>query len=101
MIQTFIILIVISFMFFLYFKVKQWRTSAPVEKKWQQMKSSIALGSFVLFFGLNLAVLPRSKVDLIIGIIFVLVGGANAYFGYRGYKHLLPFVIEEAEQSRP
>ena len=87
-------------MFFLYFKVKQWRTVAPIEKKWQQMKASMALGSFVLFFGLNLAISPRSNIDLIIGIVFILIGSANAYFGYRGYKHLLPFVIEEAQQNR-
>ncbi|WP_209122087.1 YtpI family protein [Alkalihalobacillus sp. BA299] len=99
MTQSFIILIVISLAFFIYFKIKFWRTTATIEKKWQQTRANIALGSFLIFFGLNLLVFPRSTVDIIIGIIFVLLGLANAYFGFQNYKHYLPQVIEERKEK--
>ncbi|MEB1807780.1 MAG: YtpI family protein [Bacillaceae bacterium] len=95
MTQSLLILIVISLAFFIYFKIKFWRTTAEIEKKWQQTRANIALGSFLIFFGLNLLVFPRSTVDIIIGIIFALLGAANAYFGLQNYKHYLPQVIEE------
>ena len=100
MTQSFVILIVISLVFFIYFKVKFWRTAAPIEKKWQQTKANMSLGSFLIFFGLNLLVFPRSTVDIVIGIVFALLGGANVYFGYRAYQHYLPQVIEEGEGNR-
>ncbi|WP_096202697.1 YtpI family protein [Bacillus sp. FJAT-45350] len=100
MAQSFVILIVIALAFFIYFKVKFWRTKSPVEKNWIQSKANMSLGAFLAFFGLNLLLFPRSNIDITIGIIFTLLGATNTFLGYRNYKHFLPQVLDEASQNR-
>lgn len=97
--SIFVILIVISLSFYIFYKAKYYRTKRPVEKQWISAKSSIALGLFVSFFALNQFFLHNSTVSTIIGIIFLLVGGGSVWAGYRAYKHLLPLAIQEAKQA--
>lgn len=98
--QIFTILIVISVGFFIYFKIKQWRASSTLESKWQQTRGNIALGVFLISFSLNSLYFPRSKVEIIVGIVFGLLGIANVYFGYQAYKHYLPQLVDEIEKSK-
>ena len=42
-----VVLIVILFAFYLFYKTKYFRSNRPVEKKWLSAKSNIALGLFV------------------------------------------------------
>ncbi|UOE93432.1 YtpI family protein [Alkalihalobacillus sp. LMS39] len=100
MVQTFFILIIFSIVFFFYFKVKYWRTHQPIMKKWTQTKANMALGSFLLFFGLNSLLFPRSTLEIVIGVIFSLLGSANIYFGYKAYKHYMPYALQEAENQK-
>ena len=95
----FVILIIISFSFYIFYKAKYFRTKRPVEKQWISAKSSMALGLFVSFFAVNQFFLRTSTVSTIVGIVFLLVGGGSVWAGYRAYKHLLPLAIQEAKQS--
>ncbi|MCT8137387.1 YtpI family protein [Anaerobacillus sp. CMMVII] len=96
MITTF--LIVVSAVFYLFYKVKYFQTKSPIEKKWISTKGNIAIGIFLISFGLNQIVITTT-VALIIGTIFILLGTANVYFGYKAYKHYVPFVIQEANSK--
>lgn len=94
---SFIILIVVSLSFYLYFKVKAVRAKAPYEKQWRNTKASIALGTFLMFFGINQILQPRSTVEVVISIIFIVLGIINISLGIKAYKHYTPLVIEESK----
>jgi O-antigen/teichoic acid export membrane protein len=96
---TLVIFIIFSFSFYVYYKIKYFRTRRPIERRWISAKSSIALGLFVFFFGLNQFFLHSSAVTYIVGTIFLLVGAGSAWAGYRAYKHYLPLVLEEAKHT--
>ncbi|GLH64649.1 MULTISPECIES: YtpI family protein [Bacillaceae] len=96
---TLVIFIIFSFSFYVYYKIKYFRSHRPMERRWLSAKSSIALGLFVFFFGLNQFFLHSSTVTYIIGTIFLLIGAGSAWAGYRAYKHYLPLVLEEAKQT--
>lgn len=92
------VFIVVSFMFYLFYKTKYFRTRRPMEKRWLSGKSSMALGLFVMLFGLNQFFVYLSTVSIIVGVLFILIGGASVYNGFRQYKHFLPLAVEEAEK---
>lgn len=94
----FAVLIVVSFSFYLYFKIKSVRSHLQMEKKWISGKSSIALGLFVAFFGINQLFLFQSTTTYIVSSVFILIGAASIFNGYKMYKYYLPFAIDEAEQ---
>ncbi|PFK35736.1 hypothetical protein COI93_16540 [Bacillus cereus] len=89
--------IIISFMLYLFYKTKYFRTTRPMEKGWLAGKSQVALGVFVALFGANQFFLELSTVRIIVGILFVLFGCASIFNGFRQYKHFSPLAIEEAE----
>jgi hypothetical protein len=95
---VFVIFIAFSLAFYAYYKIKYFRSTRPMERRWISAKSSIALGAFVLFFGINQFFIHQTTISLIIGIVFLLIGGGSAWAGLRAYKHYLPLVIEEAKQ---
>jgi O-antigen/teichoic acid export membrane protein len=95
-----VILIIFSLSFYVYYKIKYFRSKRPIERQWISAKSSIALGSFVFFFALNQFFLHRTTVSFIVGIVFLLVGGGSIWAGYRAYKHYLPLAIKEAEEAQ-
>ncbi|MFD3445325.1 YtpI family protein [Microbacteriaceae bacterium 4G12] len=90
--------IIISFMFYLFYKTKYFRTRRPMEKSWLSGKSGIALGLFVASFGFNQFFVHDSTISRVIGTLFLLYGTFIVYNGIRQYKHFLPLAIEEAEQ---
>lgn len=100
MTEIFVILIIVSISFYVYFKIKQWRAKSELEAKWQQTRGNMALGAFLIFFGLDLLFFPRSTIEIIVGIVFSLLGLANLYFGYQAYKHYLPQLIDEIESKK-
>lgn len=90
--------IIITFMLYLFYKTKYFRTNRSMEKRWLAGKSAIALGLFVALFGVNQFFLEISTTRIIVGVLFAIIGGASIYNGIRQYKHFLPLAIEEAEQ---
>ncbi len=97
----FVVLIVLSIMFYFFYKVKSFRTKAVIEKSWINTKANMALGSFLIFFGLNqIFIRYDSTIALIISAVFILLGLANVALGYKAYRYYLPLAIEEAEQNQ-
>jgi amino acid transporter len=93
-----VFLIILSFSFYFYYKVKSVRSKRFIEKKWLSGKSSIALGLFVAMFGINQLFLFQSTFTYIIAAIFIIIGVGSAWMGWKVYKHFLPQVIKEAEE---
>ncbi|ASS92148.1 MAG: hypothetical protein C6W58_02090 [Bacillaceae bacterium] len=94
------ILTVISLSFYVFYKIKYFRTKRPMERSWISSKSSISLGLFVFFFGLNQMFLNRSTVALIVGVVFIITGCLSIWAGYKAYKYYLPLAIKESENAR-
>ena len=92
-----VILIVLLFVLYLFYKTKYFRSNRPAEKKWLSAKSSIALGLFVFFFGINTVYLSQTTVTIIVAAVFIIIGGISSWTGYKAYKHYLPFAVKEAE----
>lgn len=95
-----VVLIVITLAFYVYYKAKAYRSTKQIVKQWISSKSSIALGLFVAFFGLNQIFLYRSSLSLIVGAIFLLIGLGSSWAGYRAYKHYLPLVMKDAQEQK-
>ena len=96
----FAFIIILSFVFYIYYKVKYVRSKMPIERKWLSAKSSIALGLFVLFFGINQLTLFDETVTYVVAAIFIIIGGLSVYGGIKAYRFFLPLAIEEAEKAR-
>jgi len=93
-----VVLIVLFFAFYLFYKTKYFRSKLPIEKKWLSAKSNIALGLFVAFFGINhLFFISQTTVTVIVAVIFIVYGVVFAWIGFKKYKHYLPFAITEAK----
>lgn len=84
------IIIIFSAVFFIYNKIKVWRTPKSLLNRIYQTKATLSLGFFLTAFGANLLVNPRSNIDLIVGAVFSLLGVLNVIFGYRAYRHYIP-----------
>ncbi|MFD2446324.1 YtpI family protein [Bacillus sp. CGMCC 1.16607] len=89
--------IVISFVFYIFYKVKYVRSKQPYERRWISAKSSMALGLFVALFGVNQLFLFHTTVTYIVAAIFIVMGVSSIWTGWKAYKHFLPLAIEEAE----
>ena len=91
----FIFGIVVSFVWYFYFKTKQFRTTFPIRKKWFSSKASVCLGAFIFFFGLNFLIVYPSSVTYVISGLFILLGAYFMYHNFKAYKHYSQFVQEE------
>jgi hypothetical protein len=94
---VFAVLIVISLMFYIFYKVQHFRTRMPMERKWISGKSSIALGLFVALFGINQLFLYQTTITYVVSAIFIVFGSISVWGGYKIYRFYLPHAIQEAE----
>ncbi|MBA4537118.1 YtpI family protein [Bacillus aquiflavi] len=93
-----VVLIGISLALYLFYKMRFFRSRLPAEKKWLSSKSGMALGFFILLFGINQLFLFQTVLTYIVSAIFIFLGVINVWAGYKAYKHYLPYAIEEAEK---
>ncbi|MCH4827005.1 MAG: YtpI family protein [Planococcus sp. (in: firmicutes)] len=95
----FVILIILSFVVYFYNKTKQFRTRTvlPIRKKWYAARASMALGSFVTFFGINQLFVFQSILTYIISSVFIILGLALVYYNFKASKHYHAFLEEEAD----
>lgn len=93
-----VVVIVLAFIFYLFYKIQYVRSRRPMERKWLSAKSSMVLGLFVGVFGINTLLLQQTTTAYIIAAIFILYGFASMIAGYKMYKHYLPFARQEAEE---
>ncbi|MEH7885969.1 YtpI family protein [Bacillus sp. JJ1609] len=94
----FVLLIVLSFVFYIFYKIKYVRSKRPAEKKWLSAKSSIALGLFVGLFGLNQVFLFQTTLTYIVAVIFIIIGSMSVWSGVKAYKFYLPLAAKEAKE---
>lgn len=94
---VFVVIIVFSVIFYLYYKVKSFQAKAPIEKKWWNAKSSIALGLFVAVFGFNRLFITQTTVSIVIGILFIIVGTISIWTNFKAYKYYLSYVESKKE----
>jgi len=87
--------IVVSLVFYLYLKVKQFRSEYPIAKKWQANRAHVALGSLLFFFGLNQIFVFPSMLTYIVSTLFILLGLLSMLHYYKAAKHYGQFVEEE------
>lgn len=90
------ILIVVALFMFVYFKVFQSRADGPAESSLYNAKSNIALGVFILAFGINSYVTLQTTPAAIVALVFAALGIANLYFGFQRYKHFKPMVNKKS-----
>ena len=93
-----VILIIIALAFYVTYKIRYVRTKMPMEKRWLSGKSSMALGLFVLLFGVNSLFLFQEMTTYIVASIFILIGIGSIWAGFQVYRHYTPLAIEEAEK---
>lgn len=70
-----------------------------MERKLLNGKSSVALGTFVALFGINQLFLYQTPLTYIIAAIFIILGAASAWAGYKSYRHHIPYAVREAEEA--
>ncbi|OCA91374.1 hypothetical protein A8F94_05820 [Bacillus sp. FJAT-27225] len=92
-----VFIIIFSLALYVYFKVKYVRSRRPAERLWLTSKSGIALGTFVMAFGINQLFLFQTTVTYIVAAIFIFLGAINIWSGIKSYKFYLPHAIKEAE----
>ena len=92
---VFVAFIVVSLVFYLYLKVKQFRSEYPIAKKWHANRAHVALGSLLFFFGLNQIFIFPSTLTYIVSGLFILLGLLSMVHSYKAAKHYGQFVKEE------
>ncbi|MDY0405341.1 YtpI family protein [Virgibacillus sp. 179-BFC.A HS] len=79
-------IIVISLVLYVYYKVAIIKASDGLTRGYYNGKSRICLGSFILFFGINQYVYYQTRLSLFIGIVFILLGCLQLYVGIKESK---------------
>ncbi|WP_017756101.1 YtpI family protein [Calidifontibacillus oryziterrae] len=93
------ILSVICIGFYIFYRVQYFRIKQPYHRQWLSSKATIALGLFMLFFGVDQLLLWHTTTAKVVGSVFALVGTVYAVQGFRTYRFYQPKAIEEAEQK--
>ncbi|MDG5786991.1 YtpI family protein [Evansella sp. AB-P1] len=95
--MQYIIIIIISLVFYVYNKVQQAKAPGPAEKRWYAAKGSIAIGIFFITFGVSSYINLGTSVAAIVSLIFTVFGLLNVIFGIKFYRTFLPFAKKEVE----
>ncbi|WP_027724086.1 YtpI family protein [Tuberibacillus calidus] len=96
---TFIILIILSFAMFIYYRIRAWQIHAPYKKKWTVTKANMGLGAFMFFFGLNRLFIQASALSAIVCGVFILYGLFIIYYSIKAYRYYWPRMVEESRRS--
>lgn len=83
----FAIIIVISIVMYIYYKVAILRTKDELTQVYFNAKARFFLGSFITSFGINQYIAIQTKFVLFISIVFILLGGLQIVYGYREARH--------------
>lgn len=81
------IIIVLSVVLYIYYKVAILKTTDNLKKSYFNAKSHICLGGLVFFYGINQYIFYETRLSLFIGIVFVIIGGMQLTFGWKETKH--------------
>lgn len=81
------IIIVISLIMYVYYKVSILRNSDSLYQVYQNAKARIALGIFMSFFGINQYIFYQTRIALYVAIAFIILGVIQTYGGYKRTVH--------------
>jgi hypothetical protein len=81
------ILIMISIVMYIYYKIAILKTKDTLSQKLINGKSRVCLGSFLTFFGINQYLAYQTKFILIVSIIFIILGLIQLVDGFKVAKH--------------
>lgn len=81
------VIIVLSAVLYVYYKVAILKTKDKLTQAYYNAKSRVCLGSFIFFFGINQYIFYQTKLSLFIGILFILLGALQTYYGSKEVKH--------------
>jgi YtpI-like protein len=95
----FIILIILSFALYVFYKVREVRAKEPFYKQWTGTKAKMALGSFLASFGLNELTAVEGRVQLWVALIFLAYGIVLLLMNWKMYKHFLTLARQEANET--
>ncbi|WP_077621209.1 YtpI family protein [Sediminibacillus massiliensis] len=84
---VFPIIIVISLVLYVYYKVTILRIDDPLDQLYLNSKGKVSLGVFILFFGIHSYLFYETKIALYIGIVFVLLGAMQIADGLKRARH--------------
>lgn len=89
---------IVSLVFYFYFKTRQFRTTQmlPIRKKMFASMAGVALGLFLIFFGINQIIIFSKLIIYGVSILFILLGLYVSVFNFRAAKHYRQFIEEEA-----
>ncbi|GAF14960.1 hypothetical protein JCM19046_350 [Bacillus sp. JCM 19046] len=83
-----VILAIGTFLFYLMSRIRSLRLADSLEKRILESRSRIALGVTLIALSVNILFLSSfTAVQIIVGTIFILFGGANAIYGFKAHKH--------------
>ncbi|PKR79280.1 hypothetical protein CEY16_05940 [Halalkalibacillus sediminis] len=94
----FISIIVISFILYVFFKVRILNEKEPVKMHYTNAKARMALGTFISAFGINQYVFYETQLALFIGIVFLILGIAQIVYGYKLFKHFRNELLKVSDQ---
>ena len=83
----FTLLIVFSIVFYVYYKVAILKTKDPLTQVYYNAKARLALGTSIIAFAINQYLFYQSKLTLIIGLIFLVLGFLQINLGFREARH--------------
>ena len=92
--------IILSFVAYFYYKTKQFRSTLPIRKKWYTAKAGVAIGIFLIFFGLNATIIYPTAVGYGVAAVFILFGALQAFNHYKRTRHEGKYVQEEYELNK-
>lgn len=81
------IIIVISLVLYVYYKVAILKSKEHLTQAYFNAKSRICLGSFIFFFGVNQYLFYQTRLSLFIGIVFLILGWLQLSTGFKEVKH--------------
>ncbi|MRH42866.1 hypothetical protein GH741_09225 [Aquibacillus halophilus] len=81
------IIILISLVLYVYFKVAILRTSDPLVQLFINSKARISLGIFIAIFGINQYLYYETSIALYVTIVFLILGTIQFYSGMKRYSH--------------
>ncbi|WP_404453547.1 YtpI family protein [Virgibacillus necropolis] len=85
--MIFPILITLSLVFFVYYKVAILKSDDKLTQAYLNAKSRICLGGFIFFFAVNQYIFYQTQISLFIGIVFLILGGMQLLRGFKEAKH--------------
>ncbi|WP_163538148.1 YtpI family protein [Gracilibacillus sp. YIM 98692] len=93
------IIIILSIILYIYYKVMIVRGNDPLIQEIQNAKARLSLGIFISFFGINQYLFYQTQLALFICLAFFILGAIQAYGGWKRYVHYRGELLKREQTS--